>query len=544
MLEWLKDKTGLGAPTIPLPPDRDAYTAPNTDGNALHRWDEMPLARPTVPTAFQPIPYHPDDDRLSRARAADAPDRTLDGVVVGALGKEVIHLTGTLKTASAAFSGDGIRPAAFHPASLGAALAAGGPADTIAAAVKEGTLAAFREWAGTQDLNAKGGSGPGGAGGFTPAAFHPGGGYGGRGGGGGGGNFDTSGGGTTRAGGALAANQREAYAAAIGEGLSKTAARALVADLSGEGLAHDAHRVHQDGSHPSGGIAQWDPTRAADIQRQFGKLPWEMDVAGQTRAAIWEYRNRKRFAATKAAMEGNDPGEMIKQLVANYEDPRDKATAISQRMGYLRGFNPDAPAGSEVHDAIGKLHLAGKVTGIQCVALANAAVGFSGSVKDWRKGIGVAAGTMKDGAPIATFLNRDGSQSDRYAGGGIGTEGANLDHAAIFRRYLKDAAGKIIGMTVSEQSRGRPLHLKDYKFGEGWGEQNGSNYNEIMGPDGKPLGGRNNPMIAPMPAITPEPPRADAQTSRRDDDPATSTSTCTQDGRVRSVRAKAVPACS
>ena len=49
-------------------------------------------------------------------------------------------------------------------------------------------------------------------------------------------------------------------------------------------------------------------------------------------------------------------------------------------------------------------------------------------------------------------------------------------------------------MTVSEQSRGHALHLRNYMFGRGAGEQNGSNYNAIMGPDGRPLGGSSNPM--------------------------------------------------
>ncbi len=283
MLEWLKDKTGLGAPTIPLPPDRDAYTAPNTDGNALHRWDEMPLARPTVPTAFQPIPSHPDDDRLSRARAADAPDRTLDGVVVGALGKEVIHLTGTLKTASAAFSGDGDPPGGV-PSGLARRRArrgrsgrhhrSGGEGGHARRVPRMGGDAGLerqrwqrtrRSWwlhAGgvppwrrlwrTRRLAAEAAT-------STPPA-------------------------AARRGPAVHSRRTSARPTRrrSARELSKTAARALVADLSGEGLAHDAHRVHQDGSHPSGGIAQWDPTRAAASRGSSASSAWEMDVAGQT----------------------------------------------------------------------------------------------------------------------------------------------------------------------------------------------------------------------------------------------------------------------
>lgn len=151
------------------------------------------------------------------------------------------------------------------------------------------------------------------------------------------------GGGTTPARGALAANQKEAYAAALKEGLSPTAARALVSNMSGEGLANDAHRVHWDGTHNSGGIVQWDPQRAAAIKAQFGKLPWEMSVGDQTKAAIWEINNNPRFAPTARALKGDNGPAMIGALVDNYEVPANKAKAKAERMGYYRGFNPAEP---------------------------------------------------------------------------------------------------------------------------------------------------------------------------------------------------------
>ena len=85
--------------------------------------------------------------------------------------------------------------------------------------------------------------------------------------------------------GALAANQKEAYAAALKEGLSPTAARALVANMSGEGLAVPKD-YHWDGSHMASGIVQWDPTRSAAIKNKFGAMPHQLSVADQTRAAI------------------------------------------------------------------------------------------------------------------------------------------------------------------------------------------------------------------------------------------------------------------
>lgn len=180
-----------------------------------------------------------------------------------------------------------------------------------------------------------------------------------------------------------------------------------------------------------------------------------------------------------------------------------RGSYMSQAQALLRSGSiasqPGIPGGG-AGEAAGNLHLMGKVVSEQCVALANAAVGFKGSVRDWRKGAGAADGTLKPGTPVATFLDRMGRETDRYAGGGIGTPGAHLDHAGIFQKYLRDAAGKIIGMQIAEQYKGsHGVHLKNYAFGQGFGEGNGSNYHAVMGPDGKPLGGSRNPLSGAAP---------------------------------------------
>lgn len=137
----------------------------------------------------------------------------------------------------------------------------------------------------------------------------------------------------------------------------------------------------------------------------------------------------------------------------------------------------------------------------QCVSLATAAVGIrlgngqSGSnVHEWRRGESAESGALKPGTPIATFLDRRGNTSDRYAGGGAGTPGAHLDHAAVFEGYARDGNGKIVGMNVSEQYHGSGgIHRQTYSFGQGWGEGNASNYHAIRTDQGY-LGGNRNPM--------------------------------------------------
>ena len=171
---------------------------------------------------------------------------------------------------------------------------------------------------------------------------------------------------------------------------------------------------------------------------------------------------------------------------------------------------PGGTTAGDVGSKIASMKSAGLLTDEQCVTLAMASVGVKkgseeagANVHDWRKGAGADQGTLKPGTPLATFLNRDGSQSDRYAGGGAGTPGAHLDHAGIFQKYVEDAYGKRIGMTMAEQYQGsRGVHLKDYLFGKGSGEGDGSNYHAVLGPDGKPLGGSRNPMADSAQPVT------------------------------------------
>ena len=200
--------------------------------------------------------------------------------------------------------------------------------------------------------------------------------------------------------------------------------------------------------------------------------------------------------------QGNDPGAMLNALVRNYERPAEKEKAIAERSRYYRGFKPgevsSAVSGAGGGDVLGRmrdLKSGGQVIGDQCVALAKAAVGVTGSVAEWRKGVSAEAGTLKPGTPIATFLDRQGRQSERYAGGGTGTMGAHLDHAGVFESYIKDKAGKLIGMNIAEQFKGSGgVRSKAYYFGKGFGEHNASNYNAIQDKARNHLGGNLNPM--------------------------------------------------
>lgn len=135
-------------------------------------------------------------------------------------------------------------------------------------------------------------------------------------------------------------NQLSAYRAARAAGLSETAARALVANFSGESLRRPNDH-HWDVHHMSQGIAQWDPQRAEAIKRQFGKYPKDMTVEEQVTASIWEMKNNPSYAKSWNALNsGQSAEQMIDTLVRNYERPANPGRSIRDRNQFLGGFNP------------------------------------------------------------------------------------------------------------------------------------------------------------------------------------------------------------
>lgn len=188
----------------------------------------------------------------------------------------------------------------------------------------------------TGSPGADGSGGSGNGGGPIQAAYHPGAGGVRMGGGGSGGSMSYGSARAVTARGSLAKNQKLAYDAAIAEGLSPTAANALVANMSGESLANPSDH-HWDVKHMSQGIVQWDPARAAAIQKKFGKLPKDMSVEDQTRAAIWEVKTK--YPKTWKSLSGGGNAEsMVDTLVRDFERPGNPGKAVSQRLGFLKGF--------------------------------------------------------------------------------------------------------------------------------------------------------------------------------------------------------------
>jgi hypothetical protein len=124
--------------------------------------------------------------------------------------------------------------------------------------------------------------------------------------------------GSTPASGNLKQNQQEAYKAARAEGLSDSAARILVANMSGESLRNPGDH-HWDVKHMSQGIVQWDPARAERIKNHFGAYPKDMSVAQQTKAAIWEMKTYYGSSYGALTNENLSPTQRMQTVVADYE---------------------------------------------------------------------------------------------------------------------------------------------------------------------------------------------------------------------------------
>ena len=455
-------------------PDKDA-ASPEMEfaaklGDTVRGWFKGGTS-PVVPA------FHPDDDRLSRARASDMPDRSLDGFVTGALEKPILHLSGTLKTAARQAEEDGIKPAAFHPAGLLGPAASNDPASIIEAGTKAGVMAAFRELqglAGPDNATARNG--------VMPVNFSGGG---------------TGGGGNRALGGGSFGGGRGSYgdpSKSLLDFIAKSEGGGYNVSWGNGRFLPGGHEQNLTGKSLNEILALGDVMRRQPGARNSSAMG-RYQITGSTLRDLMKRMGLSGSEKYDEAMQDrlaskliSDEGPRALQRWEGLKSGGRMSTALGLLKSGQIASQPDAGP------MVG-LQRVGKLASEQCVALANAAVQFRGSVTEWRKGDGAEAGTLKPGTPVATFLDRQGRETGRYAGGGIGTEGAHLDHAGVFQRYIMDGAGRRIGMTIAEQFRGsHGQHIRRYMFGKGWGEGNGSNYHAIMGPDGKPLGGGNNPM--------------------------------------------------
>lgn len=140
----------------------------------------------------------------------------------------------------------------------------------------------------------------------------------------------------------LARNQQEAYNALRAEGLSPSAAKIMVANLTGESLRNPAD-VHADPSRrnpgqKAHGIASWDDARSARIAKQFGKSPEQMTVTEQSKALAWEMKNHYKSAWADLNNEQLPTNERLHSVIKKFEAPADPHGATVTRMDHLNNL--------------------------------------------------------------------------------------------------------------------------------------------------------------------------------------------------------------
>ncbi len=141
----------------------------------------------------------------------------------------------------------------------------------------------------------------------------------------------------------LAMNQKLAYDAAIAEGLSESAAKILVANLSGESLRNPAD-THPDPSRSNPGqvahgIASWEGSRAEKIKSQFGRYPNEMSVQDQMKALIWEMKKDYPKAWSALNNEQLPQNQRMYGVVKHFENPARPEQDTAKRLNYLSSLN-------------------------------------------------------------------------------------------------------------------------------------------------------------------------------------------------------------
>lgn len=137
----------------------------------------------------------------------------------------------------------------------------------------------------------------------------------------------------------LKSNQAELIKALVNnEHVPLKNAQVLAANVSGESLV-DPSDTSGD-HHRAQGIAQWHPDRSLPIKKRFGKFPYQMSIAEQAHAMMWEMQNNRMYHESFKAM--YDPNvsqeSLISTLVNNYERPKDRTGAIRTRIGFLKSI--------------------------------------------------------------------------------------------------------------------------------------------------------------------------------------------------------------
>lgn len=140
----------------------------------------------------------------------------------------------------------------------------------------------------------------------------------------------------------LKANQKELIDALVkNEGIPAKNAAVIAANVSGESL--EKPNDTSGDNHRAQGIVQWHPDRALPIKRRFGKFPYQMNLAEQAHAMVWEMQNNRMYRESFQAIYNPNisPEQLLGILVNNYERPKDRTGAIDYRARVLSQIKKD-----------------------------------------------------------------------------------------------------------------------------------------------------------------------------------------------------------
>jgi hypothetical protein len=134
----------------------------------------------------------------------------------------------------------------------------------------------------------------------------------------------------------------------------------------------------------------------------------------------------------------------------------------------------------------------------QCVELAFKASGFTGTTRDIHRGPSAWLNQLPTGAPVSTFMDRQGNPSLFYDGGvGVGAPGNGTTHMGVVAGYGTDPdTGKdgilIIEQYVNANGGHVPPHARWLDAGDPrGGEWDANNYYSPLDKDNLPIGANN-----------------------------------------------------
>jgi len=444
--------------------------SPVGEGRERQQLTHAPAPATVPPPAPLPRGGVIEEDRATRARASDGPDRALDGFVLGSLGQDVKHLSGTLREFGTKQGNDGIVPASLRtdPGSLSSTSAA---RDVIANGTYMGMFKALVDFANQSALDKQDGGDRrnsrgspqvtgSGAGAVTLVSFHPGGGA--------GSGFSGAAGALKNAGGEFLNGRRGAVGSGDGTATTESAGPDFTAGMRARNLGN----IGYFGQHEAGLVG---PSNSRDVDHSIAMYATQEDgIRAAARLALRKYDSGMRSTASLiAGPHGWTPGSLgpgasvnVARTMGLTNQDDLHLDRPDQMRKFLRGLavqEHGASGGRYYSDAMIGRALSGSQASLPVGGLGSAGNGNA---------VGIAEGLLgANGQQAATALHSKmtpGEWCADFVNGvlkGAGGKGVNSSLASTFRDWGTEVAKSSI-------KRGDVL-VKNHHVGIATGEVDG-----------------------------------------------------------------------